>query len=335
MISIRKYLNAERRREAEPERGSHFSEELYTFSSSILEYIDQFVLTGEAGEPLRSQLLQVKEALRPDLKADEASLAGETVASILAAHQASSQRAGVHQMVEAQYIFGLLNQALVVLTEGSDRDVTRLATIQESLQRTGRMRDMASMKAALAETVQFIKVESVEARATAAQELGRLETEVTSARDFLGGNRLELAGRPEGVSEISNSLKNLVSGEAVYSIAYLCDRLSAVTQRYGPGVADELISRLIKERIKPMMSGNTVYRWTASSIVAVFSRPRDAEKLRAQIADLNRTPLVHKMALSGRTAVLTISPSHLVAESVFGSAATLVEQIDKFTQVGA
>ncbi len=311
-----------------------FSEELYEFASAILGHINQYVLTGEASQPLRSQLLQVRDALRPDLRAEEASAASQTVSAILSAHQASSQQAAVHQLMEAQNIFALLNQALVVFAEGNDRDVSRLAAIQESLQRTSRMRDMSSMKASLADAVQFIKAETAEARELAAKELGQFETEVTRARDFFAGTRLELAGRPEGVAEIANSLKALVSGDALYLVAYLCDRLAAVTQRYGPGVADELISRLIKERLKPVMPGNTMYRWTPYSLVAVFSRPRNAEKVRKEVTELNRTPLVHKIAIGGRTAVLTISPSHLVAEGVSGSPAALVEQVDRFTQSG-
>jgi carotenoid cleavage dioxygenase-like enzyme len=74
-----------------------------------------------------------------------------------------------------------------------------------------------------------------------------------------------------------------------------------------------------------------MFRWTASSLVAVFSRPRDAEKVRKEVADLNKTPLVHKIVLSGRTAVLTISPSHMVAEGSGSAPDLLVEQVDRFT----
>jgi len=187
MISISKYLNAERRNQAaEPEPSPRFSEALCRFSSGILEDINQFVLRGDAGASLRPQLLLVKDALRPDLKADEASLAADSVSSILAAHHASSQRAGAEQLVEAQHIFAMLNQALVILAEGNDRGVSRLVTIQDSLQRAATMHDIASMKTSLADTVQFIIAEAAQERETAARELGRFETEVTTAREFFG-----------------------------------------------------------------------------------------------------------------------------------------------------
>lgn len=339
MISIRKYWNTEGNSEGKSESvqaatDAQSPENLHTFASGVLGCINQFVLTGETANELRSRLLLVGESLRPALNSDEASQALASVSSVLASHHASAQRAGVEQTVEAQNVFGLLNQALVVLSEGNDRDLSRLATIQESLQRTASMRDLASLKTSLAETVQFVKAEFVQARETAAAELGRFESEVTSARKFLGGAGLELGGRAEGVTGISECLTNRVPGETLYVVAYLCNRLEAVVQRYGVGVADELISRLIKERLKPVMP-KAMYRWTPSSLVGLFSRPGDAEKLRNEVTALNRGPLVHKMALGGRTAVLTISPSHLVAEGVSGSSATLVEQVDRFTRAAA
>jgi hypothetical protein len=334
VISIGRYLNGQRRNPG-TEPSVHFSGDLCGFSSAILECINQFVLTGDVNETLRAELLQVKDALRPDLKPDELSMAAESVSSVLAAHHESSKRTASDQALEAQHIFAVLNQALVVLAEGNDQSLSRLATIQESLHRSSTLRDITSLKASLAETVQFIKTESAHAREHSAAELGRFETEVTKAREFLGSTRLELAGRPEGVLKISHSLKQVPSGEALYLLAYLCDRLTAVTQRYGPGVTDELVSRLIKERVKPLVPENTTYRWTASSLVAVFTCPRDADKVRRDVSVLNRTPLVHKLALGGRTAVLTLAPSHLVVESVSDSPASLIEQVDKFTRAVA
>jgi hypothetical protein len=306
----------------------------HDFSSRILTSIGQFVLNGDTSAELRGKLLQVQETLRADLKPDEMSLAEESVSSILAAHQESLRREGVEQFLETQHLFAMLNQALAILAQGNERGVSRLATIQESLQRTATMRDMASLKASLSDTMQFIKTEFAEARKTAVEELGKFEMEVRSARESLGSTRLELAGRLEGVSEISTSLMNLIPGEALYLVAYLCDRLPAVTQRYGPEVAEELVCRLIMERLKPVAPENTMYRWTSSTLVAVFRRARDAVKLQKEVADLNRTSLVHKMAIGGRIAVLTVSPSHLVVEGIGGSPASLVEQIDKFALNG-
>jgi GGDEF domain-containing protein len=191
--------------------------------------------------------------------------------------------------------------------------------------------DIVALKSRLAETVRFLEAESAKAHESAAQELLRFETEVTEMREFLGNTRTELAGRPEAVSRIEDSLKKVVPGEALYLVAFRFDRLQSVAQRYGPAVADELIFRIIKERLQPVAPGDTAYRWTLSSLVAVFRRLRSLAALRTEVAKLNSAPLVHRIALGNRTAVMTVTPSHLVAEGVSESPGQLIEQVDLFT----
>src|ERR1035438_10863781 len=135
------------------------------------------------------------------------------------------------------------------------------------------------------------------------QELARFEQEVNKTREFLGSTRLELAGRPEGVIRIAESLESVAPGEGLYLVAFLLDRLQSFIQRYGPAVAEEVVFRLIKERLQPVAAGNPTFRWTASSLVAVFSRARDLAALRSKVSDLNSTPLVHRIVVGNRTAV--------------------------------
>jgi hypothetical protein len=156
---------------------------------------------------------------------------------------------------------------------------------------------------------------------------------VSKAREFIGSTRVELAGRAEAIARIAECSQNLLPGEAVYVVAYLFERQHAVTQRYGPAVAEELIFRLIKERLQPVASASTMYRWSPSSLMGVFRRRRDLEALQLEVINLNRTPVVHRIALGNRTAVLTVAPSHLVAEAAPDSPALLIEQLDKFAGV--
>src|SRR5262249_44305590 len=143
VISISKYLNSAQKGRSEQ---APQSEGLLRFSQAVLRDLQQFVLTPDGDEGLRSQLLQLQNSLRSDLTEAEVEHAEQSISSILAAHRASSRRAGAQQVMEMQHVFDILNQALVVLTEGSDRGTTRLAAIQESLQKTARMQDVTSIK---------------------------------------------------------------------------------------------------------------------------------------------------------------------------------------------
>jgi hypothetical protein len=332
MISIRKYLNmnAGGGREAlDPDS----KDALHSLLCGVLDAINQHVLSGDACGPQRLEVTQLREAVQRGWTEEEGAQAAHAISRILAEHHETVSRGATSLTVEMQHIFAMLNQALIVLADGHDRSVARLIKIQESLLRTSMIQDIVALKSSLADTVRFIQAESAEAHESAAQELARFETEVSRTREFLGSTRTELAGRPEGVTKIAESLKKVVPGEALYLVAFLFDRLQAVTQRYGPAVADELIFRLIKERLQPVAPSDTAYRWTPSSLVAVFRRPRDLAGLRKEVAILNGAPLVHRIALGNRTAVMTMTPSHLVAEGVSDSPAPLIEQVDRFTGI--
>lgn len=329
MISIRKYLNL-------PGSDSSVTPDVYSaeallrFSAAVLDGIQRHVLTDAADEQRRRQVSEVKEALGAEWHPEEASLAAHTICRLLGEYSSRSRETALNQTIEMQHIFAMLNQALIVLAQGKDQSVARLNKIQDSLQRTSMIGDIVALKASLAETVRFVKQESERAGEEVTEELGKFEREVSKVREFLGNSRIELAGRPEALVTISEYSAQQAPG-VLCVLAYVCDRLHAVTQRYGPAVADELTFRLIKERIQPVAPVNTIYRWTPVSLVAVFRHGGDVTTLRAKVGELNRTRLLHQITLGNRTAALTLSPSHLMAEDPSGEADVLIEQVDRFT----
>jgi hypothetical protein len=350
MISIRKYLYS-----AAHKRGSQIpvrdagnmaceaenavyetgNEAFFGFSAGVLDSIESYVLNGAQDESARSQVGELKEGLRPDWTADEASQALHELCRILATKNEAAQQKGMKQAVEMQHIFAMLNQALIVLAEGKDRSVARLNRIQESLQRAAVIDDMVALKSSLSETVRFVKAEQAQSQEASAKDLARFEQEISKARDFMGGARMEMSGRPEGVSRITSSLQSLAPGEGLFVVAFVLERLQAFLQRYGRPVAEELVFRVMKERVQPIAKADTAFRWTSSSLVAIFSSKANLNALRNQVMELNGAPLVHRIALGTRTAVLTIKPAHLVAQGNPEAPHLLIDQVDQFTGAAA
>ena len=329
MISIFNHLyRSDGTRRAEAEGGG--PEALGRFTLGLLENISRYVLTGDGFEELRRQLDETREALIHAESRDAISGAESTVARILAEYRGDSQQAAMAQAVEIQHIFALLNHALIVMSDGRDRSVSRLSEIQNQLERTSKLRDIVAMKSALADTVKFVEREASEARKVVTEELARLETEVGAAREFVANTRSELAGRAEGIAKIREALQNVGPGQAVYVLAYQCSHLSAITQRYGAHVTEEMTFRVIRERLQPVAATAPVYRWTPSGLIGVFVRQRGLAALEAEVGELNRGPVVHRVARGNRTAVLTMAPSRLVLEGSAGAPAPIVEQLDKF-----
>jgi hypothetical protein len=303
---------------------------LRQLSIGLLESVSRNVLVGQGLDPLRHQLDEIRGSLPGVESAEQLSQVKSAMSNVLDQYQSTVQQAAAAQAVEVQHIFAMLNHALIVMAEGRDRSVSRLGEIQTRLEQTSMMRDIVALKSALANTVNFVEQEALEARTLVSEELTRLETEVGEAREFLGRTRTELAGRQEGVVRIGEAIQNLHGGEAVYGVAYVCDRLKAIARRYGSLVAEELVFRVIRERLQPIADIANVYRWTSLGLVAVLSRQRDLGALQTEVAVLNRAPVVHRVALGNRTATLTMVPSRLVVEGCDGAPA-LVEQLDRFT----
>jgi hypothetical protein len=76
-----------------------------------------------------------------------------------------------------------------------------------------------------------------------------------------------------------------------------------------------------------------MFRWTSASIVTAFHSIQGLADVRGQVTELNRSPLVHRISLGGRTAVLTVSPSQFIARGKPGEAKDLIEQVDRFAQI--
>jgi hypothetical protein len=332
MISLRKYLDAaSRKRLAESEPAP--SSSLYQFAAALLDSIHNEFLAGEGFDSLRAEFTQLRDALRRDWTSEEEAEAVSTAQRILSDYRTSVRQSATQQAIEIQQIFATLNQALIVMAEGKDRTVSRLTTIQESVQKASLIDDIVALKSSLTATVDLIKKEAVQAQEAAVKEITQFSTELSKAREFIGNARTKMPGRPEGVTLITDCLDK--RRDPAFLVAYLCDRLHAVSERYGPPVAEELLFRLINERVRPLTPDGAMFRWTSSSIVTAFSSFKDLPALRGEVTALNRTPLVHRISLGGRTAVLTISPSRFIAQGKPGEAADLIQQVDRFAQISS
>ena len=299
-------------------------------SCGLLDSISRYVLIGDSFAPLSKELEQVKDSLLQGDSADRISEAESAVSRILAKYNGDTQQAALVQTMEVQHIFATLNQALIALSEGSGRSVSRLSQVQNALQHTSKMRDIVEMKAVLADTVEFVKKEAAESKKLVTEELERLQTDVGKAREYIANNGSELPGRSEAIEAIGEALRGSVDGCSLYILAFVCARLAAITQRYGSEVTEELVFRVIRERLQPVARTAVVYRWTKSGLVAIFPRQCDLTAVTSEVAALDRGPVVHRVALGNRTAVLTMASSVLVLEGGARPQEELVERLDQF-----
>ena len=332
MISIRKYLDyqdASSPGPPGPQQPSPKGDDTFcALYSTLLESICTYVLSGDA----RTKIAQLRESLHAQLPPAAALEIQEAVRQILASHNSSMQDAATRTAVEMRHLVGILNQAVTLVANGGERAASGLQKIQDALQQTSNIPDFAGLRTSLAETIRLAKDESARQQAESARELAAIQTDIVEARQLVAQNpNQRLRGRPEGVRNISQGLQSVLPDHALYVAAFAFSNLHAVVQRYGPDAVEDVIFRLIRERIQPLAPANSAYRWTPQSLVGVFERPRDLARLRSEASALNRSPLVHRISLGNRIAVLTLSPSHLIAEGQTGLPEALIEEVDRFT----
>lgn len=302
--------------------------------AGILDQIGVYILTGEFLR-LRPQLEEAKHGVNDDLGESDAAQIGESVRSVLSAYSRASQDAQQSNAIEMQQMVGVLSHALTVLTAGNDRAVTRLKRIQSTLHHTSSIQDLSALRASLRDVVQLIGEEASKEQLSAAREREGLETQVVRFRERLARNpNRQLQGREGALRAISDTLAAHPAANSVWLICFVFDQLKAIVQRYGPEAADDLFLQLIRERLQPVAPSCTAFRWSPSALVGVATIETDGADLKSQMAHLNQTPLVCRIALGGRTAVLKVGFSHLVLEVKDLLTDQLVNEVDGFTGVG-
>jgi len=329
MVSIRKYLDMHGPSTPMPSK-TPGSAVLAGLCSRILDHITAYVLTGEAGSDPKAGFEQVKARLGAQTSGEEAARVEDSVRAVLAGHAAHQRENAQRIAVETQHIVGVLNNALMVMSGGSQRSVSRLQHIQESLQRTSLIRDAQGLRASLADAMTLIREEATREQEHSARDLASVESDVIKVREHIAANPVRrLPGRGEAIEALPDTFSALQPGLSLYAVAFSFDNIRAIVQRYGTEPVDELFFQVIRERIQPVAAANTSWRWSPSCVVSIFALPCDLAHLQQELAELCRAPLVYRMSLGNRTAVLKVAVSHLVAACE--PPETLISQIDKFS----
>jgi len=303
--------------------------------AAILDQIAAYVLQGEPASELRARIESAKARIQGEVTAEEAVRVEEVVRGALSACAARDRESAQRTAVETQHVVGVLNMALMALTGGSKRSVSRLQRIQTSLQRTSLIRDAEGLRASLADAMKLIREEAVREQATAEREFAGLEAQVVRIREQLAANPVRrLPGRAEAIRALVDRAPLRIPGAALYAIALSIDQIKALVQRYGGEPVDELFFQLIRERVQPLAPACASWRWSQGCIVSVFEHAGDREHLQSDLAELCRGPLVYRMMLGDRTAVLKVAVSHLLTvapcPATGDSLQPFVSQIDKF-----
>jgi hypothetical protein len=182
MISRRKYWDATAAQKHSEAAEPVFGDTLYRFCSALLEAIHGEVLTVDGCDAFRRRWSELTDSLRPDWQPEDGSAAEDTARRIISEYRTAVQLSAAQQAIEIQQIFAIVNQALIVMSEGKDRTVSRLNGIQESLHRASMINDIVPPQSSLIATVDFINEEAAQAQEVTSREITQFSTELNPGR---------------------------------------------------------------------------------------------------------------------------------------------------------
>jgi hypothetical protein len=349
MVSIRKYLDMRAPRTDDSAAPRHRSSDLVLgttvlsgLCSKILNHIGTYVFGGDSNAELRAALVEARAPLDAgnDAEFDSATAANiaNTVRAMLVAHAARDREASQRASVDAQHVVGVLNYALMAISGGSLRSLSRLERVQESLQQTVRRRDVEGLRASLTDAMKLIREEATREKEHAERDLASVESEVVKVRERLAAKPGRgLPGRSEAIQALSDVC--ISDTDTVCSsdlprclVAFSFDNIRVI-QRYSPEQVEELFFQVIRERVYPLAAVNSSWRWCLGGIVSVFERDCTLPQLQSDLAELCRAPLVCRMTTGSGTTVINVSVSHLEVMLSSQALPSLIEQIDRFCGV--
>jgi hypothetical protein len=336
MVSIRKYLDAYQRRgpsEADSGCGPLPGDSLLgDLCCALVDRLGACILAGDSESEPRAGLEDTKSLLYAEMGPAQAQRVENSIRTVLSAWAVREAEHAQRTALETQNIVGVLNHALMVLAGGGNRSVSRLHRIQEALNRASAIRDTQGLRASLADAMKLIREESVQEQESSSQEIAGLESEVIRFRERLAADpSRRMPGRDGAVQGLADRLRNLAPGSSLYVAAFVFDDLKAIVQRYGSEPADELFFEVIRERVQPLSAVNTSWRWSQGCAVAFFEHSSALAVLQSQMAKLCARPLVYRMTLGNRTAILKVAVSHFLAVAAAESLPALISQIDRFS----
>jgi hypothetical protein len=344
MVSIRKYLDMAGARttqapaaviEAEPSSCSSDAM-LRDLCDQILGHVLAHVRLTESSDA-KVNLEQARAALMGD------TVDRETAESIAAAAWGALERRRCEDKdladriaSETSQIVGVLNEALLTLTGGSERMAARFKRIQESLERTSRVRDVDGLRASLADAIKSVQNESEREQEQAARDLAGFEAQVVSVRRKLSDNPTrQLRGRADAIVLIRESLNYLQPGSRLWAAGFRVGNAGALLQRYGREAMDDLFFQMARSVVSGVCASATCWRWSQGCVVGVFDSGDDIQTLQSRSVELMRAPLVHRMSLGSRTALLKVGVSQLIVQLTPDSLQNMIGELDGFSGLEA
>jgi GGDEF domain-containing protein len=335
LISLRKYL------ENRPEQ---VTDALLRAILLLLEAIDCHAISGDSAgyARFRQDIASVRERLAGTPPAYEILvLAGKTAKSLEEYNDRTGKLVG-QQRAELQAMVAMLTNAMGAVAAGSQTAIARLLEIEDELQGTTQLEDLQTARIRMSECLHGLHAEIGRQKLESTQQLTRLKVAIARSKDAAAfGTSLEsradpitgLPERPAAEAALADAVK---TGNPVYAVLFVVERLDLINSRFGREVGDQVLSFLREHIAQSLSKPVRLFRWTGPALIAIVERDVAAPALSNELSRILPRKLSKTVMVANRSVLLALPSNWMVfAAHEVHPFQQLLRDIDSFVQANS
>jgi GGDEF domain-containing protein len=264
------------------------------------------------------------------------------VGGALRAMEDYNQRTGKfvrRQTTELQHMVSMLTKTIITIGASSDQSVSRLQSIEKSIESTQKVEDIQILKLRLGECLEAVRIESERQQRDGRDALESLKKELESSQETMGSTNvkpnLDAATGLPGKAEAERAIRAaLESPPGKFVVIAVCSRVQAVNARFGYAVGDHMLGAFAGHFKKGLSAGDQLFRWQGPALVALLERAERIDRVRTEIRRFADVKFDQTTEVGQRTVLIPISASW----SIFALAPPLeaaLKQLEAFTAAQA
>lgn len=307
----------------------------------ILEAVACHAVESDAGERqvFQTCLREIAQKMEETSDAGMLVLTGEAIKSIETYNRGVQQSLG-SQVRELQSIVSLFTRSMLQISKGSAASSTTLRQIERQIEKSSQAADLRTIKAQLQQSLEVLCEEAV-------QQERRTEQVTEQLRDAMS--------RPEAAAVMSEAVANLdmVTGlpnpsaaerairevcaakTNTYAVLLCVERVEVINSRFGFSVGDRILMIFGQHLAQRMSQTDRLFRWRGPGFLALLERTGPEMAIRAEVARIVSTRMEQEIELGGRSVLLPIGSSWMLANMANLTVEQITQKLDKFSAVQA
>ena len=177
----------------------------------------------------------------------------------------------------------------------------------------------------------FVRDELVQERDQTREALRALGKQLDLANRAASRFRTNLPNRDEAISALARTTGEAESEDKPYVGIFVADVLSTLQLRHGNDISEYFLAEVGRRRILPLVPGGKIFRWSAQSVLAIWSSNKGLAEISAEIANSCQIPFECQAFVGTRTATFCIALRFRVLTSQLNTV-ELVRAFDGFAK---